>query len=167
MWSLAGWESSLRRIVIELCVSNDCANHFLWVSRNMEIIRFLASFGPTLTKIECIIHYLKLTITEKKITLLKLKWLWAMSKVCAVSEINHVYLVLYIYYYFCFFKLPELLNFQWIFLKVLGKIWTVALKHHFRMPPYYTLVLRSLASLEGKLSIPHVDYFLVAHLLSY
>lgn len=83
-----------------ICVSDDCANHCLWVSRNMEIIRFLASFGPTLTKIECIIHYLKLTITEKKITLLKLKWLWAMSKVCAVSEINHVYLVFYIYYYF-------------------------------------------------------------------
>ncbi|CAN6479319.1 unnamed protein product [Victoria cruziana] len=35
------------------------------------------------------------------------------------------------------------------FSKVLGKIWSVALKHHFRMPPYYTLVLRSLASLEG------------------
>ncbi|KAG4397781.1 hypothetical protein GLYMA_10G212000v4 [Glycine max] len=35
------------------------------------------------------------------------------------------------------------------FSRVLGKIWTVALKHHFRMPPYYTLVLRSLASLEG------------------
>ncbi|PPR81430.1 hypothetical protein GOBAR_AA39285 [Gossypium barbadense] len=32
---------------------------------------------------------------------------------------------------------------------VLGKIWSVALKYHFRMPPYYTLVLRSLASLEG------------------
>ncbi|XP_039122584.1 uncharacterized protein slr1919 [Dioscorea cayenensis subsp. rotundata] len=35
------------------------------------------------------------------------------------------------------------------FSKVLGKIWSVALKYHFRMPPYYTLVLRSLASLEG------------------
>ncbi|XP_043814421.1 uncharacterized protein slr1919 isoform X3 [Manihot esculenta] len=32
---------------------------------------------------------------------------------------------------------------------VLSKIWSVALKFHFRMPPYYTLVLRSLASLEG------------------
>ncbi|XP_008644226.1 uncharacterized protein [Zea mays] len=32
---------------------------------------------------------------------------------------------------------------------VLGKIWSVAFKYHFRMPPYYTLVLRSLASLEG------------------
>ncbi|KAK1266643.1 hypothetical protein QJS04_geneDACA015361 [Acorus gramineus] len=32
---------------------------------------------------------------------------------------------------------------------VLGKIWSIALKYHFRMPPYYTLVLRSLASLEG------------------
>ncbi|XP_020590211.1 uncharacterized protein LOC110031371 isoform X2 [Phalaenopsis equestris] len=32
---------------------------------------------------------------------------------------------------------------------VLGKILSIALKHHFRMPPYYTLVLRSLASLEG------------------
>ncbi|KAL6980378.1 hypothetical protein U1Q18_022021 [Sarracenia purpurea var. burkii] len=37
------------------------------------------------------------------------------------------------------------------FSRVLGKIWSVALKYHFRMPPYYTLVLRSLASLEGKL----------------
>ncbi|CAN1237894.1 Uncharacterized protein sll0005 [Linum grandiflorum] len=35
------------------------------------------------------------------------------------------------------------------FSKVLGTIWSVALKYHFRMPPYYTLVLRSLASLEG------------------
>lgn len=35
------------------------------------------------------------------------------------------------------------------FSKVLGKIWSVALKFHFRMPPYYTLLLRSLASLEG------------------
>lgn len=35
------------------------------------------------------------------------------------------------------------------FSKVLGKIWSVALKYHFHMPPYYTLVLRSLASLEG------------------
>ncbi|KAJ1692428.1 hypothetical protein LUZ63_009126 [Rhynchospora breviuscula] len=35
------------------------------------------------------------------------------------------------------------------FSKVLAKVWSVALKHHFRMPPYYTLVLRSLASLEG------------------
>ncbi|CAI0411753.1 unnamed protein product, partial [Linum tenue] len=36
------------------------------------------------------------------------------------------------------------------FSRVLGKIWSVALKYNFRMPPYYTLVLRSLASLEGK-----------------
>ncbi|GAB2286797.1 hypothetical protein Dimus_021192 [Dionaea muscipula] len=35
------------------------------------------------------------------------------------------------------------------FSRVLGKIWSVALKYHFRMPPYYTLVLRSLASWEG------------------
>ncbi|GAV89069.1 APH domain-containing protein/ABC1 domain-containing protein [Cephalotus follicularis] len=35
------------------------------------------------------------------------------------------------------------------FIRVLSKIWSVALKYHFRMPPYYTLVLRSLASLEG------------------
>ncbi|WVZ73229.1 hypothetical protein U9M48_021563 [Paspalum notatum var. saurae] len=35
------------------------------------------------------------------------------------------------------------------FSKVLGKIWSVAFKYQFRMPPYYTLVLRSLASLEG------------------
>ncbi|KAJ0046307.1 hypothetical protein Pint_06067 [Pistacia integerrima] len=36
------------------------------------------------------------------------------------------------------------------FSRVLSKIWSVALKYQFRMPPYYTLVLRSLASLEGK-----------------
>ncbi|XP_047319768.1 uncharacterized protein slr1919 [Impatiens glandulifera] len=35
------------------------------------------------------------------------------------------------------------------FSRVLGKIWAVAFKYHFRMPPYYTLLLRSLASLEG------------------
>ncbi|KAJ4828689.1 hypothetical protein Tsubulata_030758 [Turnera subulata] len=35
------------------------------------------------------------------------------------------------------------------FSRVLGKIVSVAVKYHFRMPPYYTLVLRSLASLEG------------------
>ncbi|XP_051121560.1 uncharacterized protein LOC127244976 [Andrographis paniculata] len=35
------------------------------------------------------------------------------------------------------------------FSRILGKIWTVALKHHCRLPPYYILVLRSLASLEG------------------
>ncbi|XP_010534416.1 PREDICTED: uncharacterized protein LOC104809972 isoform X2 [Tarenaya hassleriana] len=35
------------------------------------------------------------------------------------------------------------------FSKVLGKIVSVALKYQFRMPPYFTLVLRSLASLEG------------------
>lgn len=35
------------------------------------------------------------------------------------------------------------------FSRVLGKIWSVALKYHCRMPPYYVLVLRSLASLEG------------------
>lgn len=35
------------------------------------------------------------------------------------------------------------------FSKVLGKIWLVALKYHFRMPAYYTLVLRSLACFEG------------------
>ncbi|XP_048134549.1 uncharacterized protein slr1919 isoform X2 [Rhodamnia argentea] len=35
------------------------------------------------------------------------------------------------------------------FSRVLGKIWSIAIKYHFRMPPYYTLVLRSLASLEG------------------
>ncbi|KAL2249248.1 UNVERIFIED_CONTAM: hypothetical protein Sindi_2398500 [Sesamum indicum] len=34
---------------------------------------------------------------------------------------------------------------------VLGKIWSVALKYHCRMPPYYILVLRSLASLEDAL----------------
>ncbi|KAF8021902.1 hypothetical protein BT93_G2134 [Corymbia citriodora subsp. variegata] len=35
------------------------------------------------------------------------------------------------------------------FSRVLGNIWSIALKYHFRMPPYYTLVLRSLASFEG------------------
>ncbi|CAK8573194.1 unnamed protein product [Lathyrus sativus] len=35
------------------------------------------------------------------------------------------------------------------FSRVLGKIWSVAFKYHFRMPAYYTLVLRSLASFEG------------------
>ncbi|KAL3838332.1 hypothetical protein ACJIZ3_022923 [Penstemon smallii] len=35
------------------------------------------------------------------------------------------------------------------FSRVLGKIWSVALKYHCRMPPYFVLVLRSLASLEG------------------
>lgn len=35
------------------------------------------------------------------------------------------------------------------FSRVLGKVWSVAFKYHFSMPPYYILVLRSLASLEG------------------
>ncbi|KAG9445552.1 hypothetical protein H6P81_011680 [Aristolochia fimbriata] len=35
------------------------------------------------------------------------------------------------------------------FSRVLGRIWSLALKYHFRMPPYYTLLLRSLASFEG------------------
>ncbi|XP_043705984.1 uncharacterized protein sll0005 [Telopea speciosissima] len=35
------------------------------------------------------------------------------------------------------------------FSRVLSKIWSVALKYHFRMPPYYVLLLRSLASFEG------------------
>lgn len=35
------------------------------------------------------------------------------------------------------------------FSRVLGKIWAVAYKYHFRMPPYFTLLLRSLASFEG------------------
>ncbi|GER43244.1 protein kinase superfamily protein [Striga asiatica] len=35
------------------------------------------------------------------------------------------------------------------FSRVLSRIWSVALKYHCRMPPYYVLVLRSLASLEG------------------
>lgn len=35
------------------------------------------------------------------------------------------------------------------FSRVLGKILSVAFKYHFRMPAYYTLVLRSLASFEG------------------
>ncbi|KAL9419021.1 hypothetical protein AB3S75_036888 [Citrus x aurantiifolia] len=51
------------------------------------------------------------------------------------------------------------------FSRVLGKIWSIALKYHFRMPPYYTLVLRSLASLEG-LAIagdPHFKTFEAAY----
>jgi len=35
------------------------------------------------------------------------------------------------------------------FFKVLSKIVNVALKYQLRMPPYFTLVLRSLACLEG------------------
>lgn len=35
------------------------------------------------------------------------------------------------------------------FSRVLSKIVSVAFKYHFRMPPYFTLLLRSLASLEG------------------
>ncbi|KAF5790194.1 putative ABC-type Cd(2+) transporter [Helianthus annuus] len=35
------------------------------------------------------------------------------------------------------------------FSRVLGTVWSIALKYHFRMPPYYTLLLRSLASFEG------------------
>ncbi|XP_073012032.1 uncharacterized protein [Typha latifolia] len=35
------------------------------------------------------------------------------------------------------------------FSKVLATIWSIALNYQFRMPPYYTLLLRSLASLEG------------------
>lgn len=35
------------------------------------------------------------------------------------------------------------------FLQVLSKIVQVALKYQLRMPPYFTLVLRSLACLEG------------------
>ncbi|KAJ4972343.1 hypothetical protein NE237_005442 [Protea cynaroides] len=35
------------------------------------------------------------------------------------------------------------------FSRVLAKIWSVAQKYQFRMPPYYVLLLRSLASFEG------------------
>lgn len=42
-----------------------------------------------------------------------------------------------------------LTNYYIYILQVVGKILSVALKYHFRMPPYFTLVLRSLASLEG------------------
>lgn len=35
------------------------------------------------------------------------------------------------------------------FSRVLGKILSIALKYQFRMPPYFTLLLRSLASFEG------------------
>ncbi|XP_021757383.1 uncharacterized protein LOC110722422 [Chenopodium quinoa] len=44
------------------------------------------------------------------------------------------------------------------FSKVLGNIWSVAFKYNFRMPTYYTLLLRSLASLEG-LAIAANDKF--------
>ncbi|XP_030488656.2 uncharacterized protein LOC115705459 [Cannabis sativa] len=35
------------------------------------------------------------------------------------------------------------------FSRVLAKIFSIAVKYHFRMPPYFTLLLRSLASFEG------------------
>uniref|UniRef100_A0A7N0V8P3 Protein kinase domain-containing protein n=1 Tax=Kalanchoe fedtschenkoi TaxID=63787 RepID=A0A7N0V8P3_KALFE len=35
------------------------------------------------------------------------------------------------------------------FSRVIGKVWSVAFKYNFRMPAYYALVLRSLASFEG------------------
>ncbi|KAL4556671.1 hypothetical protein LXL04_034826 [Taraxacum kok-saghyz] len=35
------------------------------------------------------------------------------------------------------------------FSRVLGKVWAIAFKYHWRMPPYFTLLLRSLASFEG------------------
>lgn len=38
-----------------------------------------------------------------------------------------------------------------MFLQVLGKILSVAVKYNFHMPPYFTLLLRSLASFEGQL----------------
>lgn len=38
----------------------------------------------------------------------------------------------------------------YIMFQVLGKIWSIAFQYHFSMPPYYVLVLRSLASLEGQ-----------------
>ncbi|CAA6655155.1 unnamed protein product [Spirodela intermedia] len=39
------------------------------------------------------------------------------------------------------------------FSKVLGKIWSIAFQYHFSMPPYYVLVLRSLASLKVSLAV--------------
>lgn len=35
------------------------------------------------------------------------------------------------------------------FWQVTTQLWRIALKFRFKLPPYYTLVLRSLASLEG------------------
>nr|KAJ0188842.1 hypothetical protein LSAT_V11C900484490 [Lactuca sativa] len=35
------------------------------------------------------------------------------------------------------------------FSKVLGKVFAIAVKYHLRMPPYFTLLLRSIASFEG------------------
>jgi len=59
----------------------------------------------------------------------------------SIHLIEHVLIVGLLFSIAFACKLLKLLNFQSIFLKVLGKIWTVALKYHFRMPPYYTLVL--------------------------
>eukprot|EP00850_Spirogloea_muscicola_P017775 SM000156S02131 [mRNA] locus=s156:139962:145079:+ [translate_table: standard] len=49
--------------------------------------------------------------------------------------------------------------------QVAAKLWAVALKHRFRLPPYYTLVLRSLASLEGIAlgADPHFKVFAAAY----
>lgn len=51
------------------------------------------------------------------------------------------------------------------FSRVLSKILSVAFKYHFSMPPYYTLVLRSLASLEGLAlaADPHFKTFQAAY----
>uniref|UniRef100_A0A251SEQ1 Uncharacterized protein n=1 Tax=Helianthus annuus TaxID=4232 RepID=A0A251SEQ1_HELAN len=33
--------------------------------------------------------------------------------------------------------------------QVLGKVWSITFKYHFLMPPYYSLLIRFLASFEG------------------
>lgn len=60
----------------------------------------------------------------------------------------------------CFKSTGDWMNFTMFVLKVLGKIWSIAFKYHLRMPPYYTLVLRSLASLEGRISHANFVTFL-------
>ncbi|CAM6096469.1 unnamed protein product [Calypogeia fissa] len=58
--------------------------------------------------------------------------------------------------------------------QVTGKLWKIALKFRFRLPPYYTLVLRALASLEGIAVSVDPNYkvfaaaypYVVRHLLS-
>jgi len=39
-------------------------------------------------------------------------------------------------------------------LQISSSLWKMALRFRFRLPPYYTLVLRSLASLEGTSRLP-------------
>ncbi|KAG6554988.1 hypothetical protein Mapa_003573 [Marchantia paleacea] len=51
--------------------------------------------------------------------------------------------------------------------QVTGKLWQIALKFRLRLPPYYTLVLRSLASLEGIALSVDPDYKVFASAYPY